>query len=121
MALVNGVVVGAFGGHCDLFNYTGMLVAVSTTPGVGIASIFAMESSPGAPPIQTDFTVQNGGKAGIWQSGMAISVDSPTSRIFVATGSVSFLRLTSYLKFPVTDRVTQTVMWQLPEEHYYQL
>jgi hypothetical protein len=34
---MNGVVVGAFGGHCDLFNYTGMLVAVSTTPFTGIS------------------------------------------------------------------------------------
>lgn len=35
LAMVNGVVLGGFGGHCDLFNYTGMVVAVSTTPGVG--------------------------------------------------------------------------------------
>lgn len=35
LALINGAVIGAFGGHCDLFNYTGMLVTVSTTPGVG--------------------------------------------------------------------------------------
>lgn len=54
---LNGVVIGAFGGvrnclfaesrvnpnsdrkisqHCDLFNYTGMLVSVSKTPGVGV-------------------------------------------------------------------------------------
>jgi iron transport multicopper oxidase len=33
--MINGVVIGGFGGHCDLFNYTGMLVAVSTTANVG--------------------------------------------------------------------------------------
>lgn len=74
VAISNGVVIGGFGGHCDFFNYTGMLVAVSTTAGVGVTSIYAMEASPGAPsPQALDYTVQRGGKAGIWQSGMALS------------------------------------------------
>lgn len=30
--------IGGFGGHCDLFNYTGMLVAVSKSPGIGLSS-----------------------------------------------------------------------------------
>lgn len=82
--MMNGYVIGAFGGHCDLFNYTGMLVSVSTTPWVGVSSIFAMESSPGAPPVVSDITVQKGGKAGIWAGGMGIAADS--GRIFIATG-----------------------------------
>jgi iron transport multicopper oxidase len=98
--MMNGVVVGAFGGHCDLFNYTGMLVAVSTTPYVGmspfsktretsslhlgVTSIFAMESSPGAPAVVSDITVQQGGKAGIWAGGMGLATDG--SRLFAATG-----------------------------------
>ncbi|KAG4437998.1 hypothetical protein IFR05_006499 [Cadophora sp. M221] len=85
LAMVNGVVLGGFGGHCDLFNYTGMVVAVSTTPGVGVTSIFAMESSPGAPPVQGDILVEKGGKAGIWQGGMGLAVDG--NRIFLATGN----------------------------------
>ncbi|KAH7336040.1 hypothetical protein BKA65DRAFT_431390, partial [Rhexocercosporidium sp. MPI-PUGE-AT-0058] len=85
LAMVNGVVLGGFGGHCDLFNYTGMVVAVSTTPGVGVTSIFAMESSPGAPPVQGDLLVEKGGKAGIWQGGMGLAVDG--NRIFLATGN----------------------------------
>ncbi|KAH7409546.1 hypothetical protein BKA64DRAFT_720802 [Cadophora sp. MPI-SDFR-AT-0126] len=85
LAMVNGVVLGGFGGHCDLFNYTGMVVAVSTTPGVGVTSIFAMESSPGSPPVQSDITVEKGGKAGIWQGGMGLAVDG--NRIFLATGN----------------------------------
>lgn len=57
-----------------------MIVGVSTTPGVGIipllhcreyranflsgvTTLFAMESSPGAPPVVTDITAQKGGKA----------------------------------------------------------
>jgi iron transport multicopper oxidase len=98
--MMNGVVVGAFGGHCDLFNYTGMLVAVSTTPYVGmspisrtreksslhlgVTSIFAMESSPGAPAVVSDITVQQGGKAGIWAGGMGLATDG--NRLFAATG-----------------------------------
>ncbi|KAH8684343.1 hypothetical protein BGZ60DRAFT_547896 [Tricladium varicosporioides] len=85
VAMVNGVVIGGFGGHCDLFNYTGMAVAVSTTAGVGITSIYAMEVSPGAPPVVTDITVQQGGKAGIWQGGMGFAQDG--SRFFLSTGN----------------------------------
>jgi len=44
-----------------------------------------MESSPGAPsPQPLDVTVEKGGKAGIWQSGMGIATDG--NRIFVTTG-----------------------------------
>lgn len=85
LAMVNGVIIGGFGGHCDLFNYTGMLVAISTTAGVGVTSLYAMEASPGAPtPQPLDLNSQNGGKAGIWQSGMGLATDG--SRIFLATG-----------------------------------
>ena len=84
LTLINGYVIGAFGGHCDLFNYTGMLVSVSTLPWVGVASIYAMEASPGAPPVQPDIMVQKGGKAGIWASGMGIATDN--GRIYIATG-----------------------------------
>ncbi|EKD14546.1 uncharacterized protein L3040_000069 [Drepanopeziza brunnea f. sp. 'multigermtubi'] len=85
LAMVNGVVLGGFGGHCDLFNYTGMIVAVSTTPGVGVTSLFAMESGPSAPPVQSDILIEKGGKAGIWQGGMGLAVDG--NRIFLATGN----------------------------------
>ena len=40
LTMINGVVIGAFGGHCDLYNYTGMLVAVSTTPYIGMSLFF---------------------------------------------------------------------------------
>ncbi len=84
LTMINGYVIGAFGGHCDLFNYTGMLVSISTQSWVGVASIFAMESSPGAPPVQPDIMVQKGGKAGIWSGGMGIATDN--GRIYVVTG-----------------------------------
>lgn len=47
LAAIGNTIVGGFGGHCDNFNYTGMLVAVSKTPGVGVTNIQAMEASPG--------------------------------------------------------------------------
>ena len=46
---VNGVMIGAFGGLCDQYSYTGMLIAISKTPCVGVTSIYTMEASPGAP------------------------------------------------------------------------
>lgn len=36
LATANGAILVAFGGHCDLFNYTGMVAAVSKQPGVGV-------------------------------------------------------------------------------------
>jgi hypothetical protein len=45
--MIGNTVVGGFGGHCDNFNYTGMLVAVSKSPGVGVTNIQAMEALPG--------------------------------------------------------------------------
>jgi hypothetical protein len=47
LAMIGNTVVGGFGGHCDNFNYTGMLVAVSKSPGVGVTNIQAMEALPG--------------------------------------------------------------------------
>lgn len=85
LTMTNGVVIGGFGGHCDLFNYTGMLVAVSTTPNVGVVSIYAMEGGLAASPETDDIMNQSGGKAGIWQGGMGLATDN--SRIFFATGN----------------------------------
>ena len=78
-----------FGGHCDNFNYTGMLVTVSKTNGVGVTNIQAMEAGPFAPsPQGLDITVSGaGGKAGIWQSGMGLALDAPNNRVFFVTGN----------------------------------
>ncbi|KAL8735389.1 MAG: hypothetical protein Q9166_000934 [cf. Caloplaca sp. 2 TL-2023] len=85
LIMIGNTVYGTFGGHCDLFNYTGMIAGVSITPGIGVNSMFAMEAAPGAPPVQLDIMVQKGGKAGIWMSGMAPATDG--GRIFVTTGN----------------------------------
>ncbi|RKU48393.1 hypothetical protein DL546_009359 [Coniochaeta pulveracea] len=87
LATVNGAVLAAFGGHCDGFNYTGVIASVSKTPGVGLLSMYAMEVFPGAPtPQGLDITSENGaGKAGIWQSGFGLATD--TGRIFAVTGN----------------------------------
>ena len=83
--MIGNLVYGTFGGHCDLFNYTGMIAAVSTVAGVGLTNLFAMEASPGAPPQTLDIMKQAGGKSGIWMSGMPPSTDG--SRLFVVTGN----------------------------------
>ena len=63
-----------------------MLLTVSKTPGVGVVSLYAMESSPGAPkPQPLNILTEKGGKAGIWQSGMGLAVDG--NRVFVTTGN----------------------------------
>ncbi|KAL8887519.1 MAG: hypothetical protein Q9215_004914 [Flavoplaca cf. flavocitrina] len=85
LTMIGSTVYGTFGGHCDLFNYTGMIAGVSTVPGVGINSMFAMEAAPGAPPVTLDIMNSKGGKAGIWMSGMAPATDG--ARFFVTTGN----------------------------------
>ncbi|KAI9812256.1 MAG: hypothetical protein M1826_002927 [Phylliscum demangeonii] len=85
LALINGIVYGAFGGHCDKYNYTGMVLGISTQPNVGVVSLYAMEASPFAPPVVSDILLEQGGKAGIWQGGMGLATDG--SRIFFNTGN----------------------------------
>ncbi|KAI4261331.1 MAG: hypothetical protein L6R42_003465 [Xanthoria sp. 1 TBL-2021] len=85
LTMIGSTVYGTFGGHCDLFNYTGMIAGVSTVPGVGVNSMFAMEAAPGAPPVTLDIMNQKGGKAGIWMSGMAPATDG--GRLFITTGN----------------------------------
>jgi len=46
LAMVGNSVVAGFGGHCDNFNYTGMLLSVSKTTGK-INGLQAMVASPG--------------------------------------------------------------------------
>jgi iron transport multicopper oxidase len=70
---INGHIVAGFGSHCGRWNYTGYLVAVSKQPNVGVTSIWATEYPPGAPsPQPLDIATEQGGKAGIWQSGFGL-------------------------------------------------
>jgi hypothetical protein len=84
VASIGNYFVGAFGGTCDNFNYTGMVISVSKSTGK-VGGVQAMIASPGAPsPQALDIMNQNGGKAGIWQSGMGIAAD--LNRVFFVTG-----------------------------------
>lgn len=98
LAQVGTVVYGAFGGHCDLFNYTGVIIGVDINE-AKVVTQFAMESGPLAQ--QTNVLLQNGGggEAGIWMSGMGIASDG--NRIFVVTGNgdVSCSRCLITLRF----------------------
>ena len=44
---IGNSIVAGFCGHCDGFNFTGMLVAVSKTSGTGVTNIVVMEASLG--------------------------------------------------------------------------
>lgn len=81
---IGNMVYGGFGGHCDLFNYTGLVVGIDVAA-KKVATTFSMMSGPLAP--QTNVWDQNagGGQAGIWMSGMGLSSDG--SRIFMVTGN----------------------------------
>jgi hypothetical protein len=77
-------VYGAFGGHCDLFNYTGVVMGVDVTT-QKVVTQFVTEAGPLVP--QTNVWTQGagGGQGGIWMAGMALSSDG--NRLFFVTGN----------------------------------
>ncbi|KAL8769544.1 MAG: hypothetical protein Q9209_004475 [Squamulea sp. 1 TL-2023] len=81
VTLIGSTVYGAFGGHCDLFNYTRIIAGVSIEPDVEVNSM-SMEAAPGGPPVTLDITEQKGGTADIC---MAPATDG--RRLFVTTGN----------------------------------
>ncbi|KAF3923653.1 hypothetical protein ABW21_db0207414 [Orbilia brochopaga] len=84
LVLINSVVYGAFGSHCDKFNYTGWIVGVNTNT-KQIVNIFSTAVSPFTPPQDGTFNGGGGGSA-IWQGGMALSTDS-NNRLFLVTAN----------------------------------
>ena len=75
---------GGFGGHCDLFNYTGLVIGVDINQ-KQVVTNFASESGPLTP--QTNNWQENGGggEGGIWMSGMGLSTDG--QRLFWVSGN----------------------------------
>lgn len=84
LTMIGSVVYGGFGGHCDLFNYTGQVVGVDVNL-VQVVTNFAVEAGPLVP--QTNVWNENlgGGQGGIWMSGMALSTDG--ERLFWVSGN----------------------------------
>ncbi|KAG4032100.1 hypothetical protein MFRU_007g00140 [Monilinia fructicola] len=81
---IGSVVYGAFGGHCDLFNYTGLVMGIDINK-AKIITNWAVESGPLVP--QTNVILQGGGggEGGIWMSGMGLATDG--ARIFTVSGN----------------------------------
>lgn len=81
---VGSVVYGSFGGHCDLFNYTGLVMGIDVSK-AKIITNWAVESGPLVP--QTNVLLQGGGggEGGIWMSGMGLATDG--ARIFLVSGN----------------------------------
>ncbi|KAL8931128.1 MAG: hypothetical protein Q9208_000232 [Pyrenodesmia sp. 3 TL-2023] len=82
---IGSVVYTGFGGHCDLFNYTGVVIGVDVNL-KKVVTNFAVESGPLVP--QTNVWNQNagGGQGGIWMSGMAMATDG-ANRLFWVSGN----------------------------------
>lgn len=97
--LVNGAVFAGFGSHCDLFNYTGWVVGMSTSGQV--LTIYATMGGPGAQP-QDGTWNGGGGGGGVWMGGSAIASDN-SDRIFFTTGNGNRARDNG--DFPTSGRV----------------
>ncbi|TGO44875.1 hypothetical protein BOTNAR_0728g00030 [Botryotinia narcissicola] len=63
---------------------TGEWVEVCATSGIGVTSIFTMESSPSDQLVVPYFKTQEGGKAGVWEGDKGLVTDG--CRLFLATG-----------------------------------
>jgi hypothetical protein len=81
--LINGAIYSGFGAHCDLFNYTGWVIGMSTSGKV--LSAYVTVGGPYAPP-QDGTWNGGGGGAGIWMGGAALASDN-SGRLFFATGN----------------------------------
>lgn len=81
---IGNVVYGAFGGHCDQYNYTGVVIGVDVVQ-AKIVTQWAVESGPLAPQTNQLLTNGDGGEGGIWMSGMGLASDG--QRMFFVTGN----------------------------------
>ena len=81
---VGSVIYAGFGGHCDLFNYTGLVLGIDVNQ-KQIVTNFAVEAGPLAPQTNGWDDYEGGGQGGIWMSGMGISTDG--DRIFWVSGN----------------------------------
>ncbi|ROV99138.1 hypothetical protein VMCG_06689 [Cytospora schulzeri] len=77
--LLNGVVYAGFGGHCDLYNYTGWVVGMSASDGHFVTA-YATSAGAGAP------AVPNTSGSGVWMSGAILASDQ-SNRFFFSTGN----------------------------------
>ena len=84
LTMIGSVVYGGFGGHCDLFNYTGQVVGVDVNL-QEVVTNFVTESGPLAPQSNVWNENLGGGQGGIWMSGMALSTDG--ERLFWVSGN----------------------------------
>jgi len=112
---INNVVYGAFGGHCDLFNYTGLVVGVDVVQ-QKVVTEWAVESGPLV--AQTNSLLQNkgGGGGGIWMSGGGIATDG--QRLFVVTGNGDVSNLLAFViaKWLTKKRGTRIMELLLPDQ-----
>ncbi|KUJ17722.1 FAD/NAD(P)-binding domain-containing protein [Mollisia scopiformis] len=81
--MINGIVYAGFGAHCDLFNYTGWVIGMSTA-GKYVTG-YATFGGAGTPAEDGTWS-GGGGAAGIWMAGSALASDN-TGRLFFATGN----------------------------------
>ncbi|KAF2452640.1 WSC domain-containing protein [Lineolata rhizophorae] len=75
-------VYAGFGGHCDLFNYTGTVLGVDVTNGDIVAN-WAVQTGPHT-AFSTDY-YEVSGMGGIWHGGSSFATDG--SRLFFVTGN----------------------------------
>jgi hypothetical protein len=85
---IGSVVYGAFGAHCDDFNYTGLIVGIDINQQKVITE-FAVESGPLVAQTNSLLEGGGGGQGGIWMGGMGLASDGERLFFVSANGDVS--------------------------------
>jgi len=81
---VGNMIYGGFGGHCDLYNYTGTVLGFDLTQ-KKVTTNFAVESGPNSRFTRDWSQNAGGGQGGIWMAGMGLASDG--NRLFFSTGN----------------------------------
>ncbi|RPB00236.1 WSC-domain-containing protein [Choiromyces venosus 120613-1] len=88
LKIVNGIVLGGFGGGCGEFNQTGWIAGVDTQTGT-LKTLFVTESGPEAPAIGQGFYTGGGGGS-VWQAGIGFPSDRKDRFFFVGGNGIAF-------------------------------
>lgn len=106
LLLLGDMLYAGFGGVCDAFNYTGVLVAVNIQ--TRWINRWVTQAGPNS-PYSDDWTKWHGGGAGgIWQAGMGLASDGQDVYFTIDNGGAS--NSTNVTTTPIAGKTRQDVL-----------
>jgi hypothetical protein len=108
LLLVNDVLYAGFGGLCDAFNYTGVVVAVSIN--TRWINRWVTQAGPNSPYTDDWMLWHGGGAGGIWQAGMGLASDGQDVYLSIDNGGGS--TDTNITTTPISGKTHQDVLFE---------